>query len=69
MEWIKCSERMPSKDGKYLTCTITGLPYRPYDYEVLSFYEQQPYFQDEDYRFCNEITHWMELPAPPKDTE
>jgi hypothetical protein len=60
MEWINCSDRLPSENEKVLIHLKSGhieTDYisNPKDGNLWSF-------------VCkNEITHWMPLPEPPKD--
>lgn len=65
MEWIKCSDRLPTEQGRYLvymdelgvmTCAWRGIdnPDRP--------------FEHTGWKLPYEFSHWMPLPPePPKD--
>ena len=68
--WIKCSERMPEKDGKYLVASSFGI--------VTAWFDPawSNKFQDCDTN-CDEgmedfegkifrVTHWQSLPAAPQ---
>lgn len=56
-KWIKCTERMPEKDGRYLV----NAKYSSEWIGVSSLREGK--FDD-----CH-ITHWMDLPKAPQDTQ
>jgi Protein of unknown function (DUF551) len=52
--WIKCSERLPEKDGRYLVIEeLKNLKY----IEATSIYDGK--------WNISRITHWMDLPLPP----
>lgn len=57
-EWIKCSERLPEKDGFYLV------------YPRLNGWSES-WFNGGKFaisRFYGaEVTHWLPLPAPPEE--
>ena len=56
--WIPCSERLPEKEGAYLTSRMT---YEGYEIEIFTFNPKD----DLDVVFWEEeIDAWMSLPAP-----
>lgn len=63
--WIKCSERLPEKEGRYLVAFKVPMFSSDIVHNVISietlwvgnFNGVMPYI----------ITHWMELPEFPKD--
>lgn len=68
-KWIPVSERLPEKSGKYLVCyelwgwgklfnRWTGLCF---------FYDEISQFIDDGGPVMGRITHWMPMPAPPKE--
>lgn len=62
--WIKCSERMPEKDGDYLC--ICGKNYFVLSLVGKSFYmdfSARSYFED----WTEYVTYWQPLPTPPKE--
>ena len=72
-EWISVKDRLPNKDGEYLcyrySAVVGGhcdlLRYGTiYDNDK----ERTFYFFDSDYGDveAQNVTHWMELPEPPK---
>lgn len=79
MDWIKCSERMPEKDGEYLVVNDGRFEiaeysesakedgYFPFGYEELEFDD----FGNKliDWTELRKITHWMPLPDPPKEVQ
>lgn len=66
MNWIKCSDKLPPKKGKYII-------YRDIKYVTTSWFNDEKKFEYESgccdtYEYNdNEVTHWMPLPEPPKD--
>jgi hypothetical protein len=59
MQWIKCSERMPEKEGHYLTVTK----------DAMRMTLCASWFSAKSNQFqYKELypTHWAELPAPPE---
>ena len=79
MEWIKCSDKLPDKDGEYLvyisdrvwsgamilwfTNDFSQLDGDLY-YPHKGFYESDPEYGYMEYK---EVAHWMLLPEPPED--
>ena len=56
-EWISVEDRLPEREGKYLTFTIKG--------EVqLNWFVS--FLADAEPEFDYWVTHWMPLPEPPK---
>jgi hypothetical protein len=81
MEWIKCSDRMPHKDGWYLTIEKDG--HRDYHHFVLNFrqyvnrnsgyktYENVFVIDDtccRDDLIIEDVIYWSEFPDVPKDS-
>ena len=68
MNWIKCSERLPEKNGNYLVYL---------DYEevyVLPFSSRHSAWNSRDHEDpplhqIDGVTHWMPLPEGPKEEE
>lgn len=56
-EWISVEERLPEREGKYLTYTTRRTV------EISSFY---PFYLNDKPQFDYWITHWMPLPETPK---
>lgn len=81
MKWIKCSDRIPEKSGKYLVylqtphlkyCLVLGFAKDLYKIDEFNFaHEHRPGWFDYDSEYgCYErhyITHWAELPDPLAD--
>ena len=68
LRWIPVTERLPEKGGEYLClCHIDG--HTEYGFfMVLRYYlvDKNPHFQHE----CEHglrVTHWMQIPEPPKE--
>lgn len=55
-KWVKCTDRLPSKEGYYL-CT--------YIFDNHRFYYDR-WFNGHEFSSTDNITHWMELPDAPK---
>lgn len=58
-QWVSVEERLPERAVKVL-CIGTGCPYK-----IGAFYPEQQYFSGDD--SYNGITHWQNLPQPPKN--
>ena len=61
-DWIPVTERLPSREGKYLTAFSKG----EVGQNVFLIFRDSStkwYFNSED---TGEVTHWMPLPEPPK---
>ena len=57
-EWIDVNERLPNRNGRYLThCDFNG------DSLVTILW-----FEKYNECFDEEVTHWMPLPEPPMNT-
>lgn len=67
-EWIKCSERLPEKEGNYLVCD------RGRDVFEAVFFKNEYYGKEiilwldpvEEYQEYQHITHWQYLPDAPE---
>jgi hypothetical protein len=68
MEWIKCSEKLPTEPGRYLA----WVAYDDTGHAMTVGYEEGwnclSLFGvvDREHEMTN-ITHWMPLPEPPKE--
>ena len=61
--WIPVTNRLPSREGKYLTAFSKG----EVGQNVFLIFRDSPtkwYYNSED---TGEVTHWMPLPEPPKE--
>ena len=65
MEWISVNDRLPEKCGEYIVFVknLTGRIAYFNPVFVASFYYTWNFQAWED----NVVTHWMPLPAPPKE--
>ena len=64
MEWIKCSEKMPDKDGEYLVFAPSLDEEIPF--EGIAWYNKSVnYWEGVLYVWAKAITHWMPLPQKP----
>lgn len=70
-QWISVKDRLPEKDGTYLTCNKNG------DYVVWGFDTENESFGYVDYEYDEmyskldvwqevKVTHWMPFPEPPE---
>ena len=56
-EWIPCSERLPEKNGRYLTSCVSNLTNR--------YYIDSIFFAYGEWDCCNgDVEAWMPLPEP-----
>ena len=77
-EWIPTSERLPELETSVLALvtlkTSKGEPWEPF-MEILELYKdaqkETSGWTDEDSHYYDlaDITHWMPLPEPPKETQ
>ncbi len=76
MEWIKCSERLPTDQDLYLCCgktidwnmgKIPDIAFTAYFYLPNQIYSTHRWM--ERTRSCEDVTveYWMPLPSPPKE--
>ena len=56
--WISVEERLPEREGYYLTSTIKGV------IRIGAFFGY--YASGDRPQFKYDVTHWMPLPEPPK---
>ena len=67
-EWIKCSDRMPEKEGRYLVVVINSG--EPIVYvEPYFMYPNKDGVKVHCDRWLNYATHWMALPELPEAPE
>ncbi len=59
-EWIKCSDRLPDEDDKYLLFMRKGLIMTGNCYNG-------EFLPDDDRCYDEKITHWAKLPEAPHD--
>jgi hypothetical protein len=65
-QWFKTSEGRPEKDGNYLVVIKRGWGDNiEMVYCYANLRQDKPNWQCDQYP----ITHWMELPPPPKDVD
>ena len=74
-EWISVKKRLPKETGFYLTFNDNKIWINNFDAQKRKFGVWWHYRGDgkyvKNYRFIktDEITHWMPLPEPPKESE
>jgi hypothetical protein len=65
MKWIKCSEKMPTKNDEYITCG------KGFDGLIVTTleYKQSKWWSDVFQQFVDskKIIYWMPLPKPPQN--
>ena len=64
-EWISVEDRMPEKEGYYLTCAI-GCAVRNCQFDGTYFSYQQ--YDEEEWEFVEVIwfpDYWLSIPLPP----
>ena len=68
MEWISVKERLPERDGMYIVHTRNLTAWKPLKHNV---FIAEYCFNDFVFRGWedNNVTHWMPLPEPPKESE
>lgn len=72
-EWIKCSDRLPSKSGIYPACSMIESRTPPQDWvDALCHFDARAKpghskWQHSSGFYDNGITHWLELPPPPSE--
>ena len=64
-EWIKVTDKLPKKFGKYLTCDN----YRNINLFVYREDAQYPFGISPDNEDYNMVAYWMPLPNPPIDKQ
>lgn len=63
--WIPVTERLPENDNEVLTASGQTVQILFYDHDDADWYTV-----DSDisvHLFCDNVTHWMPLPEPPKE--
>jgi len=60
MEWIRVEDRLPDTRGDFLV-------YDNYTLIAWAFFSSEKRWVSGD-EFLNNVTHWMPLPPPPKDS-
>lgn len=66
MEWIKCSDKMPEQDHDVLILTAWGGMYVA---ALMVYYGSLTWDTgDDDPAALGDVTHWAELPPPPRDS-
>jgi hypothetical protein len=63
--WIKCSDRLPDKEGHYLIHLVNGFT-REYD---VAYFFNNSYNNNWGGWSNDEATHWMPLPDPPEESK
>ncbi len=73
MEWIKCTDRLPSKENENIVCLINGQCILANVHDatftltngVVSFFWPRNQWVND--RFYGKVTHWMPVPKPPEE--
>jgi hypothetical protein len=72
--WRDVKEFVPSKEHKYIVCLINGYPVLATVHfstftltkgSVSFYWPTQQWIKDD---YFGEVTHWMALPSPPKES-
>lgn len=66
-EWIPVTERLPDRSGAVLVCTRHNF-YQTANIAKAMFKKGSGGFYGQGGHWAN-VTHWMELPEPPMNTE
>ena len=68
MEWISVDDRLPQVDGEHL-CRLMAYDEDQIFHEVGAWFGAGDEFNFAVDSICDRhvVTHWMPLPAPPKD--
>ena len=64
--WIPVEERLPEKNGYYLTYVESALFPNSYYFNLIKFIDGDFI---EDHCVIHRVTHWMPLPEPPEEQE
>ena len=62
-KWIPVTERLPEEDGRYL-CNVKSFAFKGSFYITMLKYDKGGFI--EGHIYTDDVTHWMELPEPPK---
>lgn len=74
-EWIKCSDRLPSKEDKFIAVLVNNIPHLAHVTDssinliknsVIFYWPKKEWLKDAYYSFP---THWMPLPLLPIEVE
>lgn len=73
MDWINIRDKKPEIGQKVLTFfDVTGIEiatyYRPYPHNQVEGLEKMDCFENRSGWLCDDVTHWMPLPARPEST-
>lgn len=63
-EWISVKDRLPKDNGKYLVVVCGDKIVGPY---VATRFFWNGHFEEFQYFPFRHVSHWMPLPAPPKE--
>lgn len=71
MEWIKCSERKPDADGRFLVSSTYGIVMAYFSVSWSGKFQDAGTNNDEGMEDWDgnvfHVTHWMPLPPPPTE--